>query len=250
VLAFTREAMVNDDVGFFTRMGTFFGNAAAALEGDVVYGILTGKPPMADGQPLFSAAHGNLMPAATINIQSVAAARQAMLNQKSPDGLLLALMPRFLIVGPLQEVYALQFLAPITIVGATQDVIPSAYQSIQLVVEPRITDAAWYLAASPGRHDRIRLSGGRAERRADPGNARGLGYRRPGVQGARGIHGDTDRLARAGEESRRAAARALRQGGFSMEWLSDRQLDTFTTSCAGPAAPRADPRFSTRSMRW
>src|SRR5262249_56163968 len=132
VLAFTREALVNDDIGFFNEIPTFFGNAAAALESDIVYGILLGNPPLADGQPLFSTAHHNLLPAAPITPQSVAVARPALLNQTAPDGQFLALLPRFLIVGPAQEMAALQFLAPISIVGARTDVVPQAYKSLQL----------------------------------------------------------------------------------------------------------------------
>jgi len=58
--ALTREAMVNDDLGLFERIPTFFGNAAAAMESDVVYDILVGNPVLPDGNALFSTAHGNL----------------------------------------------------------------------------------------------------------------------------------------------------------------------------------------------
>jgi hypothetical protein len=155
VLAFTREALINDDVDFFERVPSFFAAAAAAMESEIVYGILTGNPPLADGQHLFSTAHHNLMPAAPITPQSVAAARQAMLTQTAPDGQFLSLMPRFLIVGPAQELAALQFLAPISIVGAITDTVPQVYRALQLVVEPRITDASWYLAADPNQIDTI-----------------------------------------------------------------------------------------------
>jgi hypothetical protein len=155
VIAFTREALINDDVDFFERVPSFFANAAAAMESDIVYGILTGNPPLADGQPLFSTARNNLLPAAPITVQSINAARQAMVNQTAPDGQFLALLPRFLIVGPQQELSALQFLAPISIGGTTQNLIPRAYQSLQLIVEPRITDASWYLAADPTQVDTI-----------------------------------------------------------------------------------------------
>src|SRR4029453_8280797 len=64
ILPFTREALVNDDVGLFQRIPQLFGNAAAQLEGDVVYGLLTSTPTMADGFALFSTQHGNLMTAA------------------------------------------------------------------------------------------------------------------------------------------------------------------------------------------
>jgi hypothetical protein len=155
VIAFTREALINDDIGFFERIPAFFANAAAAMESEIVYGILTGNPPLADGQPLFSTAHNNLMTAAPITITSVNAARMAMVNQTAPDGQFLSLLPRFLICGPQQELSALQFLQPITIVGAAQNLILGAYQALQLIVEPRITDASWYLAASPDQIDTI-----------------------------------------------------------------------------------------------
>ena len=155
ILAFTREAMINDDLDLFGRIPSFFGNAAAALEGDIIYGLLMSNPPLGDGQPLFSTAHRNLMTASTITVQSIAAARMAMMNQTSLDGHFLSIMPRFLIIGPVQELSALQFLAPITIVGAPTQVTPTVFQTLQLVVDPRITDASWYLAADPNQIDTI-----------------------------------------------------------------------------------------------
>jgi hypothetical protein len=155
ILAYTREAMINDDLGMFNRIPQLFGNAAAQLESDIVYGVLTSNPIMADTFALFSTQHGNLMTASVIDVKNVALARSAMMNQKSPDGQYLSIVPRFMIVGPAQEVYALQFLAPLTIVGAVSGVVPAAYQSLKLIVDPRITDNAWYLAASPDQIDTI-----------------------------------------------------------------------------------------------
>src|SRR5262249_3020095 len=57
--------------------------------------------------------------------------------------------------GPQQELAALQFLQPITIVGAATAVVPQTYRALQLIVEPRITDASWYLAADPNQVDTI-----------------------------------------------------------------------------------------------
>jgi hypothetical protein len=155
ILAFTRQAMINDDVGLFNRIPQMFGSSAAAMEGDAVYGILIANPPMADGFALFSTQHANLMAASVIDLKNVALARQAMLNQKTPDGQFLGVVPQFMICGPLQEVYALQFLAPITLVGAFTQVVPSAYKQMQLIVDPRITDYSWYLAADPNQIDTI-----------------------------------------------------------------------------------------------
>jgi hypothetical protein len=155
ILAFTREAMINDDVGLFNRIPTLFGNAAAAMESDAVYSILTTNPLMADGFALFSAQHGNLMTPSVIDVKNVSLARTAMMNQKSVDGQFLSITPRFMITGPAQEVYMLQFLQPITIVAAVTNTIPSTYQGLIPVVDPRITDNAWYLAADPNQIDTI-----------------------------------------------------------------------------------------------
>jgi len=158
ILAFTRQAMVNDDLGLFERIPQLFGNSAAQMESDLVYQLLTANPIMADGNALFSVAHGNLMTAAAITVASMAAARSAMVNQKSPDGSYLAIFPRYLIVGPQQEIYALQFLAPLTIIGDATQTVPDQYRSLQLIVEPRITDLAWYLAADPAQVDTIQYN--------------------------------------------------------------------------------------------
>jgi hypothetical protein len=155
ILAFTWEAMTNDDVGLFARIPQLFGNSAATMESDAVYSILTTNAAMADTFPLFSAQHGNLMTASVIDVKNMALARAAMMNQKSPDGQFLSITPQFLIVGPTQEVYALQFLAPLTIVSASNQNVPTEYRSLRLVVDPRITDNAWYLAADPNQIDTI-----------------------------------------------------------------------------------------------
>ena len=156
ILAFTRQALVNDDVGLFQRIPQVFGNAAAQMESDAIYtATLLANPLMADGFALFSTQHGNLMTAAAITVASVAAARTAMMTQKSPDGSFIGVRPQFLIVGPQQEVYALQFLAPLSIVGAINAVVPDAYKSLKLIVEPRITGLDWYLAADPAQIDTI-----------------------------------------------------------------------------------------------
>jgi hypothetical protein len=109
-------------------------------ESDVVYGVLLSTPPMADGQPLFGAAHNNLAPPAGIDVGSMTVARNLMRTQKTPDGEYLDLAPAFLICGPSMEVAALRFTAT-TVVPTTIDaVVPMKLKSLEVVVEPRITD--------------------------------------------------------------------------------------------------------------
>jgi hypothetical protein len=64
VLAFTRQAMINDDLGIFARISDNFGAAAAAMEADLVYDILTSNPVLGESERLFSSAHKNLADAA------------------------------------------------------------------------------------------------------------------------------------------------------------------------------------------
>src|SRR5690606_18983227 len=60
IVAITRQVIINDDLDAFTRVPSLFGTAAATLESDVVWGIVTSNPTMADGKALFHADHRNL----------------------------------------------------------------------------------------------------------------------------------------------------------------------------------------------
>lgn len=52
IIAFSRQMLINDDLGAFTRVATSFGARAAQLEGDLVYAILLQNPAMSDGVAL------------------------------------------------------------------------------------------------------------------------------------------------------------------------------------------------------
>jgi hypothetical protein len=155
IMAVTRQAIVDDSLGMFGRLPQQFGYAAASLESDLVYGVLTGNPVMSDGNALFSTAHKNLASPAAIDLNGMTAARQLMRTQTSTDGTPLAIEPRFLIVGPALETQALQFTNTTMVPTQPTGVIPQYFQSLTVVVDPRITDASWYLAASPDQIDTI-----------------------------------------------------------------------------------------------
>ena len=78
----TEEALINDDLDGFSRLGRKLGRAAIRTVGDVVYAVLTGNPTMADGVALFHATHANLLTASAINTAGVDAMRTAMALQK------------------------------------------------------------------------------------------------------------------------------------------------------------------------
>jgi hypothetical protein len=155
IVPLTRQAIINDDLSAFNRIPIQFGYAAAQLEGDVVYQVLTGNPPMSDGNQLFSAAHNNIAPAAFINLQSMTVARKMMQVQQSSDGQFLGITPMFLIVGPNLETEALQFTSSTIVPRDPTGVIPPYFKALIVKVDPRIQDNSWFLACSPNQLDTI-----------------------------------------------------------------------------------------------
>jgi hypothetical protein len=110
-----------------------------------------------DGTSLFTLGHGNLAAAGTaITVASVGAARAAMRQQKTAEGGNMSIRPAFLIVGPLQETAAEQFLAVVT-AQQTASVNPFSGK-LQLVIDERIIDYSWYLAADPNAYDTVLLA--------------------------------------------------------------------------------------------
>ncbi len=76
------------------------GGAAADLESDLVYSILTGNPAMADGIALFHASHANLGTAGAISETTLAEAYRLFGNQRGLEGRQISVLPRYLITPP------------------------------------------------------------------------------------------------------------------------------------------------------
>jgi hypothetical protein len=100
VIGITRQVLINDDLDAFTRVPALFGTSAATLKSDVVWGIFTSNPAMADGNPLFHGSHKNLAgTGAALDVAGLAKARTAMSHQKGLDGkTLINIRPAYLVV--------------------------------------------------------------------------------------------------------------------------------------------------------
>lgn len=156
IIAITWEALVNDDMSAFDRLPLMIAEEAAALEGDIVYGILSANAALADAVALFHADHSNLAGAgAAINLTTLGAARAAMRKQTGPQGRVLNLEPAFLIVGPDKEMEAYQYTSAQFVAAKNVDINPASNTQLEVVVESRIAGNAWHLAASPGRIDTV-----------------------------------------------------------------------------------------------
>ncbi|MFS8930953.1 prohead protease/major capsid protein fusion protein [Cupriavidus taiwanensis] len=156
IVSITWESLVNDDLSAFDRIPLAIAAEAAALEGDIVYGILTGNPAMADGVALFHATHANLAAAgAAISETTLSAGRAAMLKQKGLKNRVLNVKPSFLVVGPDKEFEANKFTSASFVAAKAVDINPAYNTSLEVIVEARITGNAWHLAAEPGLIDTI-----------------------------------------------------------------------------------------------
>ena len=160
VVAITRQVLINDDLDAFTRIPAMYGNSIAQLESDVVWGIVTSNPAMADGTALFHANHKNLAgTGAALDVGSVGAARAAMAKQTGLDKkTVLNIRPAFLIVPAALELKAEQLVAQNLVPAQSGNVVPQSIRTLAPISEPRLdaaSETAWYLAASPNQIDTI-----------------------------------------------------------------------------------------------
>ena len=153
IFGLTREALINDDLGAFTKASTEFGRAAASREANELAALFTANSGngvnLDDGNALYSTAHANKAGSgAALSVASVGAARQALREMKGLDGKTpIGVAPKHLVVGPAKETEAEQVL---TALLATQvsNVNPFGGK-LTLHVEPRLTGNAWRLFADP-----------------------------------------------------------------------------------------------------
>ena len=90
IVPITRKVVLNDDLQALTRIPAGLGIAAATLESDAVWAVITANANMADGVPLFHPTHKNLT---AINglaaVANITAARKAVRKQTAPKGTIL-----------------------------------------------------------------------------------------------------------------------------------------------------------------
>ncbi len=113
---------------------------------------------MSNGRNVFNATDGTLAgTAAAITVASLAAGLQAMRLQKDAAGMLLAVEPRYLLVGPAKEIEARKVVAEIS-AASVGEVNPFAGR-LEVLVEPGLGSGnAWYLLGDPARFDGLAYS--------------------------------------------------------------------------------------------
>lgn len=147
IVALTRQAIVNDDLGGFADLLTKFAQAAARREADELAKIVT-TPPNVDGAAMFSAGKNSLLTGAGAALQfdALAKAVKALRLQKDVGGGLVAMEPGALLVPAALETPARQLAAEF---AATKSGDVQPYR-LNVHVEPRldaVSASAWYLVA-------------------------------------------------------------------------------------------------------
>jgi len=150
----TDETIINDDLDAFSRIPRAIAYEAGYKQADIVYGILTGNPLMADGVALFASGHANLGTAGAISDTTLTEMFKLMRQQTGLNGKFINVAPKYLIVGPETEAAAKKWMNnshfPDTVANK------NIYQnSLEIIVDPRVTGDDWFVSAAPNNIDTI-----------------------------------------------------------------------------------------------
>jgi hypothetical protein len=165
VIAISRQAIINDDMGAFSTLATMIGRAAKlSIEVDV-YALLALNsglgPLMSDGNTLFHATHNNITTGAAIGSNAIDLDRVAMASQKDPSlNEVLALRPTELVLpvalgGTARQINAGQYdYDALTPAGAARSTYAIANRVgglfRDIIDTPRVSGTRRYLFADPG----------------------------------------------------------------------------------------------------
>lgn len=162
LFSLTRQAIINDDLGLFSKIATKYGSAAKRLVNKMVYAQLTGNVKMQDNVALFDSKHGNVAGTGeALSVKAIAKAITAMRRQKGITGeATLNITPKYLVVPPELEVTAYQIVNSTAAVDGVNSGVANPYKGRFIVVaDAELTDPdAWYLVADATQHDTIEVT--------------------------------------------------------------------------------------------
>ena len=150
---FTRQMLINDDLGAFTNIIATFGQMAKRTSNGLVYDLLQAKGDfanykMSDNKALFHSDHKNMGTAAALASASLSDARVLMRRQM--DGkTALNINPKYLIVSPENETIAKQLLTSESDLSGNNSGVTNIHKnSLDLIVESELSANPWFLAAA------------------------------------------------------------------------------------------------------
>lgn len=162
LFSLTRQAIINDDLGLFSKIATKYGSAAKRLVNKMVYAQLTGNVKMQDNVALFDTKHGNVAGTGeALSVKAITKAITAMRRQKGITGdATLNITPKYLVVPPELEMTAYQIVNSTAAVDGVNSGVVNPYKGRFVVVaDAELTDPdAWYLVADATQHDTIEVT--------------------------------------------------------------------------------------------
>jgi hypothetical protein len=154
----TRQAFVNDDIGFLTRVPGLYAQAAKKTIDKQVFNILFSNPTIFDGKTLFHADHKNLISGngAAPSQQTIQAAILQMQKQTDQFGDAIYMTPRTIVVGVGYEFDLAVILHSAQVTGSSNnDINPLFNYPLQIVQSPVLNALAgsnkcpWFMIADP-----------------------------------------------------------------------------------------------------
>ncbi len=154
IIAVTREAIINDDLGYFMGMSTMLGDGAGRTVEADAYTHLLSNPKLADGKPVFHASHNNLMTGAAMSEDSLDGARQLMNGHKDISGNdELDIDPALLMVNNSMRLTADRWMKSATLPGQDNSALMNAVNGMAEVLATsrlKSINKGFYLFADPG----------------------------------------------------------------------------------------------------
>ncbi len=162
LFSINRQAIINDDLGAFTRIPQLMGRAAIRTIGDLVYAVLTSNQAMSDGIALFHADHANLLTAGPISTAAVDAMGAAMAKQKQGAATLNIAMQYLIVPRALKGLANVVRSSEFDVGADKKSSIPNSVRdSFEVIADARLdatSATAWYGAASSATNDTIEVS--------------------------------------------------------------------------------------------
>lgn len=143
----TRQAFIDDDIGFVSRVPAKYAKSARKTINKQVFGIMMNNPKIYDGQQLFCAKHGNLVTSGSgITSDSLKAMILALSAQLDEFGDAAVIRPAYIVVpsGYVFDMYTILYSPTIHTDGNTQAVNPlfNYKDKVQVVEDPTINALA------------------------------------------------------------------------------------------------------------
>jgi hypothetical protein len=164
MFAITRQVIINDQLGaildFVARIGEMAGVTIEEEFWDLLLSNAGLGPDMADGQPLFDAAHNNIGTGAALEVAGLDADRQLMAAQTDFSGRRIVMRPKVLVVGTTEGMLARQLNTAEFDMDVGDGATPSGIRGLfDLIIDtPRITAPVRYMFADPMRNPTFQVT--------------------------------------------------------------------------------------------